>query len=126
LPATAVGHAYTPDKAKPVTAIDDREYELAPKTQVALGDHALVLAGQRATTIERRGASTVFSVKTRCMELDVVAPTKSVHVIDDETASIDMGAGSGVLELREHDYIAPGTPLSTPGGRTIAAAAKPI
>jgi len=37
-----------------------------------------------------------------------------------------MGGGTGVLALREHDYIPAGTPLATPSGRTIAAAGKPI
>ncbi|MEO8551444.1 MAG: hypothetical protein ABI678_15810, partial [Kofleriaceae bacterium] len=46
LPATAVGHAYAPDKARPVTAISDREYEVGAKTALALGDDALVIDGQ--------------------------------------------------------------------------------
>jgi hypothetical protein len=126
LPATAVGHAYTPDKTKPVTTISDREYVVAAKTALALGETSLVLEGQRATAIEPHGASTLLLFRARCVALDVLAPAKAVHAVDDDEASIAMGGGAGVLALREHDYIPAGTPLATPGGRPIAAAAKPI
>ena len=125
LPATAIGHAYTPDKTKAVAAMSDREYELAPKTTVALGDRSTVLAG-RAAGIERRGDTTVFSIKTRCVALDAVAPSKAVHAIDDDESSLEPSSGLAVLDLRDHDYIPAGTPLSTPSGHVIAAAAKPI
>ena len=128
LPATAVGHAYTPDKSRPVTAISDREYVVPAKTALALGETSLVLDGQRATGTEPHGGSTLMLFRARCVALDLLAPTKAVHAVDDDDdeASIAMGGGTGVLALREHDYIPAGTPLATPGGRTIAAANKPI
>lgn len=124
LPATAVGHSYAADKSRPVTAISDREYEV--KGNVSLGDDAFALDGQRATGMEPHGASTLLFFRSRCVALDVMAPAKSVVAIDDDSASIAMGGGSGVLALREHDYVPVGVPLTTPNGRTIAAAAKPI
>ncbi len=130
LPQAAVGHAYAPDHSKVVTAITDREYQLAPKTHVTLGDQGLVLTGprSRAQSVERRGDSTLFSIQTRCIALDVIAPSRSVRAVDDDDSEdgTDGGSGIGVLELRDHDYIPPGTLLSTPGGRQIAVAAKPM
>jgi len=126
LPATAVGHAYAPDKTKTVTAISDREYAVPAKTALSLGETQLVLDGQRAFASEPHGATTLLSFRSRCVALDVMAPTKAVKAIDDDEASIAMGGGNGVLALREHDFIPAGTPLATPSGRTIAAAGKPI
>lgn len=126
LPATAVGHAYPPDKTKAAIAVSDREYTVAAKTPLALGDTSLVLDGQRAIAIEPHGASTLVSFRSRCVALDVMAPAKAVHAIDDDEASIAMGGGNGVLALREHDFIPAGTPLATAGGRAIAVAGKPI
>jgi len=128
LPSQSVGHSYTPEKAAKTTAtLSDREYELAPKTPVNLGDTSLVLEGQRAIGIEPRGSQTVFSIKTKCAALDVVAPSKSVREIsDDEENMIEVSSGLAVMDLRDSDYIPQGTVLSTPSGHAIAAAAKPI
>lgn len=127
LPATAVGHAYAADKSRPVTAISDREYEVPAKTALSLGEDSLVIDGQRATGMEPHGGSTLLFFRTRCVALDLLAPAKSVRAVDDDSASIAMGGGSGVLALREHDYIPVGVPLTTAtGSRMIAAAAKPI
>lgn len=127
LPASSVGHSYTADKMRPVTAISDREYEVPAKTALVLGDDSLVLDGQRATGMEPHGASTLLFFRTRCVALDALAPAKSVRAVEDDSASIAMGGGSGVLAFREHDYIPVGVPLTSPtGSRMIAAAAKPI
>lgn len=128
LSAQSVGHSYTPEKAaKAATTIGDREYELVPKTPVNLGDTSMVLEGQRAIGIEPRGVQTLFSIKTKCAALDVVAPSKSVREIsDDEEDLIEVSSGLAVMDLRDSDYIPQGTILSTPSGRAIAAAAKPI
>lgn len=124
LPAASVGHAYTPDKSK-APAIVDREYELAPKTSVMLGDRMMMI-GAHASAIEKRGDTTVFSIQTRCVALDVNAPSRAVHAIDEDDTSLDSDSGLGVLDLRDRDYIPAGTPLSTPSGHAIAVAAKPI
>ena len=124
LPATSVGHAYTPDKTKAL-ATADHEYELTPKTQVTLGDRTMVI-GAHASAIEKHGDTTLFSIQTRCVALDVNAPSRAVHAIDEDETTIESGSGLGVLDLRDRDYIPAGTPLSTPSGHAIAVAAKPI
>lgn len=128
LPSQAVGHAYTPEKlGKAPTTIGEHEYELAPKTAVNVGDTSIVLEGHRAVGIESRGAQTAFSIRTRCAALDVVAPSKSVREVeDDEENMIEVSSGLAVLDLRDSDYIAQRTVLSTPSGHAIAVAAKPI
>ncbi|MEP6859578.1 MAG: hypothetical protein ABJE66_03105 [Deltaproteobacteria bacterium] len=127
LPATSVGHAYSPDKSHAPIAVSEHEYEIAPKTSLMLGDMPVALAGQRAIGTEPHGTSTLLSFRSRCTSLDLLAPAKAVHPFDDDDdASLAMGGSGGVLALREHDYIPAGTPLATPGGHPIAAAAKPI
>jgi hypothetical protein len=128
LPPQSIGHSYTPEKApKAATTIGDREYELVPKTAVNLADTSIVLEGQRAIGIEPRGAQTVFSIKTRCAALDVIAPSKAVRAIEeDEDNLIEVSSGLAVMDLRDSDYIPQGSVLSTPSGRAIAVAAKPI
>jgi hypothetical protein len=124
----SVGHSYTPEKlGKAPTTIGDHEYELAPKTTVNVGDTSIVLEGHHAIGIESRGAQTVFSIKTKCAALDVIAPSKSVREVDDDEENmIEVSSGLAVMDLRDSDYIPQGTVLSTPSGHAIAAAAKPI
>lgn len=128
LPAQAVGHSYTPERlGKVPTTIGDHEYELAPKTAVNVGDTSIVLEGHRAIGIEARGSQTVFSIKTKCAALDVVAPSKSVREVDDDEENlIEVSSGLAVMDLRDSNYIPQGTVLSTPSGHAVAAAAKPI
>jgi hypothetical protein len=128
LPSAAVAHAYAPEKVKSQPATMDREYEVAAPAVATLGDKPVTLARRRASGVERRGATTIALFESRCATLAVAVPTKSVRPVDDDgEASIDMGGnGAGVLGLRDQDYIAPGTVLSTPSGRAVAAAAKPI
>jgi hypothetical protein len=128
IPTAALGHAYTPDVVKAPAVLVNREYELAAKTAASLGDHAVTLQGLRAQSYEPHGVTSLLSIKTRCVALDVVAPTRAIKAIDndDEEGTVGGSSGLGVLELRDHDYIAPGTPLSTASGRVVAAAAKPI
>jgi hypothetical protein len=127
LPAAAVGHAYTPDKSKVTNTLTDREYVLAPKTAVAFGEGKTTLDGHHAIGVQHHGATTLFSIVTRCVALDVIAPTKAVRAVDDDTeAELEPSSGLGVLDLRDQDYIPAGTVLSTPSGHAIAAAAKPI
>jgi hypothetical protein len=126
LPAASVGHAYAPDKSHAAVTVSDREYEVAPKTSLVLGDTQVVLSGQRAIASEPHGSSTLLAFRTRCASLDLLAPAKAVHPFDDDEASIGMGGNGGVLALRDHDYIPAGTPLATPSGHPIAVAAKPI
>jgi hypothetical protein len=128
LPASAVGHAYVPDKSRAAIAVAEHEYEVAAKTSLVLGDTQVALVGQRAIGVEPHGASTLLLFRSRCTSLDLLAPAKAVHPFDDDDdeASLATGGGGGVLSLREHDYIPAGTPLATPSGHPIAAAAKPI
>ena len=126
LAATAVGHAYAPDKAKAAITVSDHEYEIAPKTALVLGDAQVALTGQRAIASEPHGTSTLLSFRSRCASLDLLAPAKAVHAFDDDESSIAMGGNGGVLALRDHDYIPAGTPLATASGHPIATAAKPI
>jgi len=126
LPAASVGHAYTPDRAKAAPAVLDRDYALAPNTRVILGGRAVQLGGAHASSIDRRGATTLFSIHTRCAALDVTVPTASVREVDDDDDDSDGDSGLSVLELRDHDFIPAGTVLSSATGHSIAAAAKPI
>jgi hypothetical protein len=129
LPPGTVGHAYTADKSKrPAAIADDREYSLAPNTAVKLGDRSFVLGDRRANAVERRGDTTLFVLKGRCVEVAVSVPSKAVRVIDEDEVTISSGSSSGVgvLEMRDHDYIPAGTQLATPSGHLVAAAAKPI
>lgn len=126
LPTASVGHSYTPDRSKAAPTIADHEYELAPNTEVTLGDRSFPLDGRRAQSVERRGATSLVSIESRCAVIQVAAPTKSVRVVDEDESSIESGSGVGVLDLRDRDYIPAGTILSTPSGHPIAIAAKPI
>ncbi|HUJ61141.1 MAG TPA: hypothetical protein VLX92_21705 [Kofleriaceae bacterium] len=125
LPASAVGHAYVPDRAKPVTSLDEREYELQPHTPVKLAGRTFQLAG-RAGSIERRGDTTLFAMHAGCVALEVAAPSKAVREVEADDDDGDDASGLGVLDLRDHDYIPAGTMLSSAGGHTIAVAARPI
>src|SRR5207302_5699310 len=113
---------------KPQPVAMDREYEIAARAVATIGDKPVALARRRASGVERRGVTTIALFESRCATLAVAVPTNAVRAIDDDGEStIDMGAsGTGVLGMRDQDYIAPGTVLSTPSGRAIAAAAKPI
>ena len=127
VPAASVGHAYTPDHAKASPTVMTRDYVLAPNTRATLGDHALQLDGARATSILRHGDTTLFSIRTRCASLEVAVPTKAVREVeDDDDGDEDGDSGLSVLELRDHDFIPPGTVLSTTTGHPVAVAQKPI
>ncbi len=127
LPAQAVGYAYAPIKSVKVAPAFGSTYELAPKTAVSIGDASVVLEGQRASAIAPHGASTVFSIKTKCVALDVVAPASAVHEIEDEDElSFEVSPGIAVMDLRDDQLIPKATILTTPTGRAIAASAKPI
>ncbi|MFT3695644.1 MAG: hypothetical protein QM831_21080 [Kofleriaceae bacterium] len=127
LPEKSVGWSYLPEKVKTGPTILGGEFELAPKTKVSLADAAIVIDARRGVGIEQRGAQTVFSIKSKCAALDVVAPAKSVRSVeDDEEQTMEVSSGLAVMDLRNEDFIPQGTILSTVGGRAFAAAAKPI
>ncbi|HEY1557762.1 MAG TPA: hypothetical protein VGF94_23180 [Kofleriaceae bacterium] len=127
LPAASIGHAYTPDHVKAAPTVLERDYELAPNTRITLGDQAIKLDGSHASQIERRGAATLFSIRTRCAALDVSVATKAVREIEDaDEDGDDSSSGLSVLSLRDHDYIPAGTVLASTTGHAIAVAAKPM
>lgn len=128
LPEKSVGWSYVPEKpGKAGPTVLAGEFELAPNTRVNLADAQLVIDGH-GVGAEPRGAQTVFSIKSKCAVLDVVAPAKSVRTVenDDDEQAMELSSGLAVMDLRNEDFIPQGTVLSTVGGRVFAAAAKPI
>jgi hypothetical protein len=128
VPATSVGHSYAPERTKAAPAMIAHDYELAPNTRITLGGQTLHLDAAHATALERRGATTLFQIRTRCAALDVAVATKAVREVEDEDDEGEAGgdAGLSVLSLRDHDYIPAGTVLSTAAGHAVAVAAKPM
>ena len=125
VPASAIGWSYLPERDKP-RAITGKDFTLAPRTKVTLGDRSFALAAAPlASSVERRGATTIYAIEDRCVSVAVAAPTSSVKDSDEEDDGIATGGGYGVLDLRHEDYLPIGTSLMV-GARQVAITTKPI
>jgi hypothetical protein len=126
VPAAAVGWSYTPERTKAITAITGRDFALAPRTKVTLGERTVVLTdAPTASSVERRGATALYAMEDRCVAATVAAPGANVRDSDEDTAEISTGGGYGVLDLRHEDYLPIGTPLVV-DKRQVAMVVKPI
>jgi hypothetical protein len=132
IPAASVAFAYPTEHAKGKVALAAHEFALDVGAKAALGGRAFAvtaeLAGLHATAMEKTGDLALVSLEDRCAAVTVAAPAKAVKEVDEESASLALGegsGGSGVLDLRNADYLPVGTPLSA-GTRQVAFAGKPI
>jgi hypothetical protein len=125
VPAASIGWSYTPERDKPRT-ITGKDFTLVPRTKVTLGDRTFALASAPlASSVERRGSTTLYAIEDRCMSVAVAAPSTSVKDSDEEDDGIATGGGYGVLDLRQEDYLPIGTSLMI-GTRQVAITTKPI
>jgi hypothetical protein len=126
VPAASIGWSYLPERESKARTITAKDFKLAPRTKVTLGDRSFApAAAPLASSIERKGATTLYAIEDRCVAVAVAAPSTSVKDSDEEDDGIATGGGYGVLDLRHEDYLPIGTSLMV-GARQVAMTTKPI
>jgi hypothetical protein len=125
IPPGSIGHAYTPERAKPVV-VNAQDFALAPATKATLGDRPVSIT-RHASSIDKRGATTLYTLDGRCAVVTVAVPSAAVSPVDDSDDALDLAEGHGaMIDVNGNDYFPIATTLSTPSGIPIATAAKKI
>ena len=125
IPHASVGFAYTHARVQDPKPLSGTTWKVKGGATVKLGDEELVVRHRwSAPKPVKRGEMLNLKWTTRCIELVVAAPAKSVA----SSKELGHGGGSGVgygIGATAHT-IPRGTPLSTFGGRAAAVAAEDI
>jgi len=125
LPPASIGHAYTPERAK-VVVVNAQDYAIAPATKAILGDRPVAIA-RHASSVDKRGATTLYTIDSRCAAVTVAVPSAAVSLVDDGDDTTVLSEGRrGMIDVHGADYLPIATTLSTPSGAPIATAAKKI
>jgi len=125
IPPASIGHAYTPERAKPVV-VNAQDYAIAPATKAMLGERPATIT-RHASSIDKRGATMLYTIDSRCAAVTVAVPSGAVSAVDDgDDTSVLSEGRMGMIDVHGTDYFPAATTLSTPTGTPIATAAKKI
>ena len=125
IPPASIGHAYTPERTKPVV-VNAQDYAVAPATKATLGDRTVAIT-RHASAVDKRGATTLYTIDSRCAAVTVAVPSGAVSAVDDGDDNSELSEGRmGLIDIHGTDYLPIATTLSTLTGTPIATAAKKI